>query len=102
MVEKVEESERKALAAAEVTEDLEGDDLSREFAMLEGSGAETDVDEKLLALKRDMGLIGPASSTEEPKALGAGEVEVADAEILEDDETVADASGADEAEGSRE
>jgi hypothetical protein len=90
MVEKVEESERRALAAAEVTEDLEGDDLTREFAMLESTGGETDVDEKLLALKRDMGLLGPATSTEEPRALGAGEVEVADAEILDDDEPVAD------------
>ena len=87
MVEKVEESERKALAAAEVTEDLEGDDLTREFAMLEGSGTETDVDEKLLALKRDMGLLAPAAAAEKPRALGAGEVEVADAEILEADES---------------
>ena len=86
MVEKVEESERKALAAAEVTEDLEGDDLTREFAMLEGSGTETDVDEKLLALKRDMGLLAPAAAAEKPRALGAGEVEVADAEILDEDE----------------
>lgn len=86
MVEKVEETERKALAAAEVTEDLEGDDLTREFAMLEGSGTETDVDEKLLALKRDMGLLAPAAAAEKPRALGAGEVEVADAEILDEDE----------------
>ncbi len=86
MVEKVEESERKALAAAEVTEDLEGDDLTREFAMLEGTGTETDVDEKLLALKRDMGLLAPAAAAEKPRALGAGEVEVADAEILDEDE----------------
>ena len=86
MVEKVEETERKALAAAEVTEDLEGDDLTREFAMLEGSGTETDVDEKLLALKRDMGLLAPATAAEKPRALGAGEVEVADAEILDEDE----------------
>jgi len=87
MVEKVEESERKALAAAEVTEDLEGDDLTREFAMLEGSGTDTDVDEKLLALKRDMGLLAPAAAAEKPRALGAGEVEVADAEILEAEES---------------
>lgn len=86
MVEKVEETERKALAAAEVTEDLEGDDLTREFAMLEGSGNETDVDDKLLALKRDMGLLAPAAAAEKPRALGAGEVEVADAEILDEDE----------------
>ncbi len=54
--------------------------------MLEGSGTETDVDEKLLALKRDMGLLAPATAAEKPRALGAGEVEVADAEILDEDE----------------
>ncbi len=87
MVEKVEETERKALAAAEVTEDLAGDDLSREFALLESSGEDGDVDDKLLALKRDMGLLGPASAGEKPKALGfGGEVPVAEAEILEEDE----------------
>jgi len=87
MVEKVEESERKALAAAEVTEELEGDDLTREFAMLEGSGADADVDAKLLALKRDMGLLAPAVDEEEPKALASGEVEVAEAEVILEDES---------------
>ena len=65
-------------------------------AVSEGSGAETDVDEKLLALKRDMGLIGPASSVEEPRALGAGEVEVADAEILDEDDSESDDAVVDE------
>jgi phage shock protein A len=86
MVEKVEESERKALAAAEVTEELEGDELVREFSLLESTGVDADVDEKLLALKRDMGLLGPATAPEEPKALGQGsEVRVEEAEIVEDD-----------------
>lgn len=88
MVEKIEESERKALAAAEVTEDLEGDNLEREFALLE-TGGEADVEDRLLALKRDMGLIGPAES-ETPKALEAGktprptaaESEVVEAELV--------------------
>lgn len=70
MVEKIEETERKAIATAEVTEDLEGDDLSREFALLE-SDSDEDVEDRLLALKRDMGLLGPATS--EPKALEAGD-----------------------------
>ena len=88
MVEKIEESERKALAAAEVTEDLEGDDLTREFAQLEASGDEAGVDDKLLALKRDMGLLGPATEEEEPKALEAGEEIVAEAEIIVEEEVV--------------
>ena len=105
MVEKVEESERKALAAAEVTEELEGDDLSREFAMLESGGEDTDVESKLLALKRDMGLIGPATEAEEPKALNSGEMEVTDAEIVveEDVEVVVEEEAAsDEAETPKE
>jgi len=103
MVDKIEESERQALAAAEVTEDLEGDDLTREFAQLESGGEDVNVDEKLLALKRDMGLLGPASAAEEPKALGSGEVPVADAEILEeeDDESTAADVSADDTEASK-
>jgi hypothetical protein len=89
MVEKIEETERQALASAEVTEDLTGDSLVREFALLE-EGGETDVEDRLLALKRDMGLIA-AAEAEEPKALEAGdppevkeaEAELAEAEILE-------------------
>lgn len=86
MVDKIEESERQALAAAEVTEDLEGDDLTREFAQLESGGEDVNVDEKLLALKRDMGLLGPAPAGEEPKALRSGEFPVADAEIVEEED----------------
>ncbi|MFO7586688.1 MAG: PspA/IM30 family protein [Gemmatimonadota bacterium] len=73
MVEKIEETERRALAAAEVTEDLQGDSLEREFALLE-TGGEADVEERLLALKRDMGLLAPAEP-ETPKALEAGKSE---------------------------
>jgi phage shock protein A len=89
MVEKIEETERQALASAEVTEDLTGDSLVREFALLE-EGGETDVEDRLLALKRDMGLLA-AAEPDEPKALEAGdppevieaEAELAEAEILE-------------------
>ena len=84
MVEKIEESERKALAAAEVTEDLEGDHLEREFALLE-TGGEADVEDRLLALKRDMGLLEPAEP-ETPKALEAGKTArptAAESEIVE-------------------
>ncbi len=84
MVEKIEESERKALASAEVTEDLQGDNLEREFALLE-TGGEADVEERLLALKRDMGLLEPATP-EKPKALEAGKpakMTAAESEIVE-------------------
>ncbi|MEE9208210.1 MAG: PspA/IM30 family protein [Gemmatimonadota bacterium] len=74
MVEKIEETERKALAAAEVTEELQGDDLSREFTMLE-AGGDTDVEQRLIALKRDMGLLAAPEAEEETKALESGDDE---------------------------
>ena len=93
MVEKIEDSEMKALAAAEVTEDLEGDDLTREFGLLEGGSSDAEVEDRLLALKRDMGLLGPAEE-EAPKALEAAdqdtEPEVIDAEVEEIEATEVD------------
>jgi phage shock protein A len=101
MVEKIEETERHAIAAAEVTEELEGDDLSREFLMLE-TDSDADVEDRLLALKRDMGLLGPAEE-EEPLALegGNGGLRVVDAEIeaVEDLEEVEDGLEEDEERG---
>jgi len=91
MVEKIEETERHAIAAAEVTEELEGDDLSREFVMLE-SDSDADVEDRLLALKRDMGLLGPGEA-DEPKALEGGSgLKVVDADI----EAIEEELGADE------
>ena len=100
MVEKIEETERKAIAAAEVTEDLEGDDLTREFTVLEGVGSDADVEDRLLALKRDMGLLGPAQQ-EAPKALEAADDDEEidgedDVEIVEADVEAIESSEADE------
>lgn len=81
MVEKIEDTERKALASAEVTEDLTGDDLTREFSLLE-SDSDEDVEDRLLALKRDMGLLAPGS-TEAPKALEAADDADADADAVD-------------------
>lgn len=67
MAERIEEAERRTLAAAEVHEALTGDTLEREFERLEGAG---DVEQRLIALKQQMGVL-PAG--EEPvKQLGAG------------------------------
>jgi phage shock protein A len=75
MAEKIEESERRSLAHAEVTEALGSGTLEDEFKMLEaGTGPVGDVDDQLLALKREMGLIA-APEPEEPKQLGAGDDE---------------------------
>jgi phage shock protein A len=60
MAEKIEEAERRALAAAEVQETLTGDTLERQFALLESSDS---IEHRLLALKERMGLLGSGSAS---------------------------------------
>ncbi|NIP58996.1 MAG: PspA/IM30 family protein [Gemmatimonadetes bacterium] len=72
MAEKIEESERRSLAAAEVDESLAGDTLEQEFERLESGTEAPGLDDRLLALKREMGLLA-AGEDEEPKRLNAGE-----------------------------
>ena len=73
MAEKIEDSERRTLASAEVTEALSGDTLETEFMALESSTGEGgDVEDRLLALKAEMGLIGDGS-TEAPRQLSPGD-----------------------------
>jgi len=79
MAEKIEESERRSLAHAEVTEALTGDTLEQEFIQLESGGSDAGVEDRLLALKHEMGLIA-APASEKPKALSAGEEEEEGAE----------------------
>jgi phage shock protein A len=74
MAEKIEESERRSVAHAEVAEALSGDTLENEFIQLESGGGDTGVEDRLLALKHEMGLIA-APASEKPKALSSGEDE---------------------------
>jgi len=95
MAEKIEESERRSLAHAEVTEALTGDTLEQDFLRLESGHGDTDVDGRLMALKQEMGLIA-GSAGEEPKALTSGEEDEeegvdAEAEEKEERAPVADA-----------
>jgi phage shock protein A len=97
MAEKIEESERRSLAQAEVTEALSGDTLEQDFLRLEAGYGDSDVDDRLLALKQEMGLIA-APEAEKPKALSAGDEEEeedegveAEAQPKEDEPPVADA-----------
>jgi len=84
MAEKIESAERKALASAEVTEELSGDTLVSEFRQLE-AGGDAAVEDKLLALKASMGLLVSGES-EEPKALESGEGnDIPEAEIVDSD-----------------
>jgi phage shock protein A len=71
MAEKIEESERQSVAAAEVNEALVGDTLETEFTRLEAGSGTVGMDDRLLALKQQMGLI--AGSSEKPKQLEAGD-----------------------------
>ena len=79
MAEKIEESERRSVAHAEVAEALSGDTLEQEFIQLESGGSDAGVEDRLLALKHEMGLIA-APASEKPKALSAGEEEEEGAE----------------------
>jgi phage shock protein A len=74
MADKIEEEERRTIAHAEVTEALVGDTLETEFMQLEAGDSGADVEDKLLLLKQEMGLIAPGA-TEEPKQLEAGDEE---------------------------
>lgn len=85
MADKIEDEERRSLAHAEVTEALVGDSLETEFLRLESGGAAVNVDDKLAALKQQMGLLPASSSTgEEAKQLGAGKVQDAQVEEVSD------------------
>ncbi len=81
MAERIEEAERRSLAASELSEALEGDSLEREFDRLEQGERGDSSDERLLALKREMGLI--SSDSEERRRISSGEEE-GDPEVNEE------------------
>src|SRR6188768_2115813 len=66
MAEKIESQERKALAAAELQEEFQGDSLMRQFQALEYKGS---ADQALLELKKKMGML-PAGSASETRQIG--------------------------------
>jgi phage shock protein A len=80
MAEKIEATERKALAAAELNEEVSGDFLARQFETLEYKGSS---DQQLLELKTKMGLVGPGRGAES-KQIGTGRNDVRDAELIEE------------------
>ncbi len=69
MAARIEDNERRALAAVEVSEDLSGDPLDREFAQLEAGG---DADSRLIELKQRMGIL-PPPPVQQPDRLPAGD-----------------------------
>jgi phage shock protein A len=82
MAEKIEASERKAIAAAELNEEVSGDRLIRQFEALEYKGSS---DQQLLELKTKMGLL-PASEAAQAKRLNRGSSDIHDAELVEEEE----------------
>jgi phage shock protein A len=88
MADKIEDEERKTLAHAEVTEALSGDTLEQDFLRLEAGDGGAGVEDQLLALKAEMGLIAPPSDSAPAKQLGDGAdgVQEADVEVVSDEE----------------
>ena len=80
MTEKIEQQERKAIAAAELQNEFEGDQLMQQFQALEYKGAP---DQQLLELKSRMGLLGAGGGS--AKQLGKGG-ETVEAELVDDHE----------------
>lgn len=81
MTEKIEQNERKALAAAELQNEFEGDQLMQQFQALEYKGAP---DQQLLELKARMGMLGPGGGAG-AKQIGKGQ-DTVDAEVVDDDD----------------
>jgi phage shock protein A len=79
MAEKIEATERKALAAAELQEEFSGDTLAKQFEALEYHGT---ADQQLVALKQRMGLLPGGAN--EARRLGTGNQSVHDAEVVEE------------------
>lgn len=82
MAAKIEETERKALAAAEINEELTGDELSRQFDALEYHG---NSDQQLLDLKKKMGLLA-AGKPDDHLQLTDGADDIHEADIVDDEE----------------
>ena len=80
MTEKIEASERRALAAAELNEEVSGDRLVQQFEQLAYKGSS---DQQLLELKQRMGLIAPAQG-QPTRQLNKGSGDVHDAELVEE------------------
>jgi phage shock protein A len=81
MTEKIEAHERKALAAAELNEEVSGDRLVQQFEALEYKGSS---DQQLIELKQRMGLLPPAPAQQARQLNKGGTSDVHDAELVEE------------------
>ena len=83
MAEKIEATERKAIAAAELQEEFQGDRLVQQFEALEYKGSS---DQQLLALKQRMGLLPGGQGESRQLNRGTSE-DIHDAEVIEEGES---------------
>jgi phage shock protein A len=73
MAQKIEHTERLALASAELSEELSGDPLEKQFKALEAGTTSEDLEYRLLEMKQKMGLaLPPGAAAAPPAQLGAG------------------------------
>jgi phage shock protein A len=74
MAQKIEHTERLALAAAEVSEELSGDPLEKQFKALEAGNTSEDIEYRLLEMKQQMGLsLPPGAPAAQPALPGQGQ-----------------------------
>lgn len=84
MAERIEDMERQALAQAELAGELSGDTLAKQFDQLEYRGS---ADQQLLELKKKMGMLPAGDSPVQRQiSTGKGQGEVAEAELLDEDD----------------
>ena len=81
MAEKIEATERRAIAAAELNEEVSGDRLLSQFEALEYKGSS---DQQLLELKARMGLLGPGQGQQTRRLNKGGGGEVHEAEVVDE------------------
>jgi phage shock protein A len=97
VAEKIEESERRMLAADEVTEALSGDTLEQEFKRLETGDEGATVDQRLESLKQQLGLPSGATGTAAlPEGRPQAATEEATEETADSDDVVQEAEIEDE------
>jgi len=84
MAEKIEDIERKALAAAELQQEFSGDDLISQFKALEYKGS---ADQQLLELKAKMGLLGAGGDATKQLGRGVKDDHTVEAEVIDETES---------------
>ena len=80
MADKIEDTERRQLAHAEVDEALVLPTVESEFLKLEAGRADVAVEDRLTSLKEDMGML-PSGRSQSSRKLSSGEASVQDAEV---------------------